>query len=211
MRVPLSHSTKFLGVTLDENLTWTLHIQNISNKVSKAIGIIHRLKNIVPFKTLLILYNILILPFLSYCCIVWGYTYSVHINKLYILQKKVLRAIYRTPYDSHSNPLFRDSNVFTIFELVKYYTLIFVFNYFNDNLPRNFSNFFLLNSSLHDYNTRNANLLSIPRFSLTSSQHYVKYSAITNWNSLPTSFKSIKTVSQFKRKIKHYLLCNRFL
>ena len=65
-------STKFLGVIIDSHLSWKDHITLITNKISKNLGIISRIKHCLPFHVLLNLYYTLIFPYLSYCNIVWG-------------------------------------------------------------------------------------------------------------------------------------------
>ena len=69
----ISHvrETKFLGVTIDDKLTWK-YIKNISRKISKSLAIIYKLKPFVNNKTLLDLYHSLIYTYLTYCNIVWG-------------------------------------------------------------------------------------------------------------------------------------------
>src|SRR3984885_11494523 len=57
--------TKFLGIIIDEHLTWHPHITLVKNKVAKIIGIVKKLKYTLPSKTLKTLYNSLILPHLS--------------------------------------------------------------------------------------------------------------------------------------------------
>ena len=56
----------FLGLTVDENLNWNAHIQKVSNKISRTLGVMCRLKNFLPLHVLRILYNSLILPHLQY-------------------------------------------------------------------------------------------------------------------------------------------------
>ena len=84
----VSH-TKFLGVFLDNSLTWKFHIKEIEKKVSKSIGIISRLKFILPCNILRTLYCSLILPHLSYCNIVWANNFHSRVDKLVKLQKKL--------------------------------------------------------------------------------------------------------------------------
>src|SRR6218665_2403733 len=68
-------STKFLGVIIDSHLSWKDHITLITNKISRNLGIISRIKYCLPFHVLLNLYYSLIFPYLSYCNIVWGSNY----------------------------------------------------------------------------------------------------------------------------------------
>ena len=62
----------FLGLVLQSSLSWNKHINHISLKVSKAIGIINRLKSVYPLAVLLTLYNTLVLPYFNYCILSWG-------------------------------------------------------------------------------------------------------------------------------------------
>ena len=62
----------FLGLTLDEHLSWKPHVQKVANKTSQTIGILRRLKNIIPISVLRTLYNTLSLPHFHYCILSWG-------------------------------------------------------------------------------------------------------------------------------------------
>ena len=63
----------FLGITLHEHLKWDTHINSISNKISRVIDTINRLKHYIPPNILLTLYNSLILPHLYYGILIWGH------------------------------------------------------------------------------------------------------------------------------------------
>ena len=65
------HNTRFLGVNLDDKLSWSLHINETALKISKVIGVMSHLKFVLPSKILLLLYNSLILPHLSYGTMLW--------------------------------------------------------------------------------------------------------------------------------------------
>jgi len=77
---------KYLGILLDSSLSW-----NFILKISKIIGVIARLKHFVPLCTLLSICRSLILPYLSYGLAAWGQAAKTHIQKLLVLQKRVLR------------------------------------------------------------------------------------------------------------------------
>ena len=72
---PIERVTEFnfLGLTIDEHLSWKPHIQKISNKIARTLGIMCRLKNFLPTEILRILYNSLILPHLQYSVLSWGF------------------------------------------------------------------------------------------------------------------------------------------
>ena len=89
---------KFLGLTLDSNLNWKKHSDNITNKCSQIIGILNRLKQILPQNIKIMLYNALLLPHINYCLVTWGY----QCKRINILQKRAIRRITLSTYNSHS-------------------------------------------------------------------------------------------------------------
>ena len=85
---------KYLGVLLDSHLSWKYHIDNVAIKIStfcRIIGVFARLRHLVPFTTLIIIYCSLILPYLSYGLAAWGQAAKPHLQKILMLQKRVLR------------------------------------------------------------------------------------------------------------------------
>ena len=62
----------FLGIMLNETLSWKSHIDMVSNKISKVIGILYRLKHVFPEYVLFTLYNSLIVSYINYGLLLWG-------------------------------------------------------------------------------------------------------------------------------------------
>ena len=86
--------TKFLGVLINENLTWSDHISAVLNKTSKNLGIIRKLSKTLPSDILLTLYNILIAPYLDYCNFAWSSRNTIECKKLFRVQKKSITSYY---------------------------------------------------------------------------------------------------------------------
>ena len=93
-----------MGSILEANMSWNLHTNHISLKISKAIGILYRLKTIYPQLVLQTLYNTLILPYFNYCILVWGATINEG-NPLHLLKKKALRLISDSNYIAHTEKI----------------------------------------------------------------------------------------------------------
>ena len=91
-------STKFLGIMIDSKLNWSNHINHVTLKISKGLGIIGRLRNALPLHILLTLYYTLIYPYLSYCNIIWGCASATLLRKLIVLQMRSMRIITSSPY-----------------------------------------------------------------------------------------------------------------
>ena len=63
----------FLGIHFNEQLNWKSHIDKLSVKCCRILGILKRLKRILPLNIKIILYNSLMLPHLNYGITLWGF------------------------------------------------------------------------------------------------------------------------------------------
>ena len=198
---------KYLGVLIDGNLSWKHHINYISTKISKGIGIVARLRHLVPRTTLLNIYRSLIEPYISYGLVAWGQAANAHLNKIVILQKRVLRLMYFSDYTSHSAPLFACSGILPIKML--YFKLVasLLHDIENHCAPPNISELFTRSEQVHSYPTR---------FSVAGS-FYVKQARTNHqlfsfsrvgakiWNGIPPELRELRK-APFKRKLTHLLL-----
>ncbi len=74
----------FLVITLNEHMNWKIHINNLSNKISRNIGVLNKLKHFLPLNTKLLIYNSLILSHLNFGILAWSY----QCERITKLQKK---------------------------------------------------------------------------------------------------------------------------
>ena len=93
---------KYLGVSIDNKITWIPHITYARNKVSKCIGIMFKARNDLKRDTLINLYHLYIYPYLIYCIEAWGNATNCHLEQLYLTQKKVARLISFSNDNTHS-------------------------------------------------------------------------------------------------------------
>ena len=92
--------SKFLGVIVDNKLSWQPHIKYISNKISKSLSVLRYLRYSFPKYILKTLYLSLVLPYLTYCNIIWGSAYKTVLRPLFILQKKMSKNNYQIKFSS---------------------------------------------------------------------------------------------------------------
>ena len=76
IKIKKGNSVKFLGVIVDENLTWKNHIEIVENKISKNIGVLYRASHLLDFKNLLKIYFSFIHIYISYTNIPWASTFK---------------------------------------------------------------------------------------------------------------------------------------
>ena len=106
---------KYLGLLIDENLSWKNHINNIANKISKIIGIIAKLRHYIPSHATLNIYRSLILPHLTYGLVAWGSASKTCLNRILVLQKRALRLIHFVKTEVHAIPFFPHAKVLPIY------------------------------------------------------------------------------------------------
>jgi hypothetical protein len=95
-----------LGIILDEELKWRVHIDAQCKNISKSIALLRCAKSFVNLETLITMYNSLVLPHFTYCSTVWSYDSSIHNNKLYKMQKRAARVITGSSYEIRSSEIF---------------------------------------------------------------------------------------------------------
>ena len=152
----------FLGVVLDEHVTWKPHISRIASKVSKAIGLLCKSRFYISKFSLRTLYYSLVYPYLYHCTIAWGSTYPSNLNRLVLLQKRVIRIINKDAFDAHSGPIFRDLKLLRLDQIYLYQLGKFMYLYRSGSLPEYFHNYFPMTNEVHSYNTRSANSYYLP-------------------------------------------------
>ena len=161
----------FLGLRLDECMTWNSHVQKISRKLSQVNGVLSRLKRFLPREILKMIYNALMLPHLNFGILLWGN----NSKRIFKLQKWALRSITLSKYNAHTDPLFISLKLLKIQDIYTLALLKFYYKYKNDNLPNYFSGMFEPNFVSHEHNTRQSkktvNIISKTKLAETSLRH----------------------------------------
>ena len=85
--------SKFLGVIVDENLTWNRHIKTIQTKMARYIGLMYKLKSQLPLKVKIQIFHSFVQSHINYCSLVWGFSTKNNIDSLFRTQKKGMRAV----------------------------------------------------------------------------------------------------------------------
>ena len=198
--------TMFLGVFVDENLTWKPHISLLASKLSKSIGIIHKSRFFLSTQSLRTLYNSMILPYLYYCSLAWGGTYKANLQRIVILQKRALRIVNNSTYDANTSPIFKELKLLKFHDIHSFQLGFFMFSLKNSTLPSKFNNLFLINSQIHNYNTRNAHLFRLPLCRTITRQFSIYFQGLKFYNSLNSTITALSSSASFKRKLKEFLL-----
>ena len=181
---------RYLGVNVDSTLNFKLHISLIVGKISKSVGILHRIRHNAPSHVLLKLYYTLVYPYLTYCCAVWGCTYDVHLNPIRKLQKRIIRIVTNNEYLAHTDPLFKQVKVLKFDDIRKLLLAKIGYRWSISNDFRHAS---------HGYETRNRNRV-LPQYQrLSVTQHSLSFVVPTLWNDIPLHIRESNNMFEFIR------------
>ena len=128
----------------------TLHF--IAAKISKSVRLLYKAKYYLPSKSLLTLYYALIYPYLTYCNLIWAYV--TNLQRIYLLQKRAVRAISKADFRASSKPLFANLKNLDVFSIYSLQVSSFMYLYHNDALPISFTQISQTGNQIHEYSTR---------------------------------------------------------
>ena len=200
-------STTFLGIHIDEHLTWNEHIKYINLKLSRTLFVIGQLKHLLPVECLHTLYYTLFQPYLSYGILAWGTASNSLLKATLKLQKKAVRYINNTRYNSHSEPLLKKSGILDIYDLFKYHVLLFMYDYENNALPESFRNMFKHNFEVNkSLRTRQSDLFYIGKVKTKLVSRLPLFSFPNIWNTCTFDKNFPQNKSGFKSFAKQTFL-----
>ena len=104
IKIKRENSIKFLGVTIDENLTWKNHVEVVENKISKNIGVLYKASHLLDFKNLLKIYLSFIHIYISYANIAWASTLKTKLQGILKKQKHAPRITFHANRLDHARP-----------------------------------------------------------------------------------------------------------
>ena len=199
----------FLGLTIDEHLNWSPHIQKVSNKISRTLGIMNRLKRFLPTNVLRLIYNSLILPYFQYSILTWGFK----VGRLEKLQKRAVRIITNSSYNAHTDPLFKKLNLLKVRDLFQLNVLKLYYKFRKKNLPFYTMNMFTYANTApqHDYNLRTNGILENATTKTSSGENCIRFHlpvVINNTDRNVLDKVSTHSYEGFAFYVKRITICN---
>ena len=225
---------KYLGILMDQHLSWKYQVSHVSKKISRGVGILAKLKHYLPNYLLSNIYYCLVYSYLNYGIHAWGSASPSDTKCLLVLQKKAVRILTGNQYFQiygepagplpSSSPLFSKLNFLKFEDIYKLNIAKFVYSTLCNLSPTVFSNWFTYTSDIHDHATRtNATIQSDNYFDVgTVTPTYTLYvhnSRLSKygdklvkvygpllWNSIPGNIQDASSVQTFKIYLKKYFL-----
>ena len=221
---PVDH-IKYLGMYIDKFLNWNQHVNNLSKQLSRANGVLSKLRYNASLDICLQVYYAIFFSYLIYGCNLWGLTTEENICKIEILQKKCIRIMTFAPFNSHTNDLFIELGIIKVRDIISMTQLSLVYDFLNECLPSDLMRLFTLSSNVHtvprELNSTVNRHLYIPKVNTTKyGLDSIRYHCATLWNKMfktgavnidgdeknNVHLTKIKTKKHFNKTMKKHFL-----
>ena len=190
---------KYLGVLLDNKISWKNQINAIKLKLSKGIGLLAKIRHFVPRSVVRSLYYSFINPYVDYNLLNWGMACPTTLDPIDKKIKKAVRIISFKDSDHPSSPLFKDLNILPLSESLQLRQAKHMWKLLNGFLPPS------LTSQFHT-NERTVYSFSFSR--LASLQRFILFVGPLCWNEVPSSIQQKPSLNSFSKALKTHLLAS---
>ena len=204
LKINRVETTKSLGLMIDESLNWSAHVDHIFKKVASGLAILRKVREILDFDTLIIIYQSIIQPYFDYCAQVWGCLGKTLVVKVQKLQNRAFRIITRENYTTRSVDILKTLGIPNLEKRRMQQLAIFMHKVKNRLVPDYLCDLFTNVSDIHNYDTRQSGAdLILPKPKTNSMKNAFSYRGAESWNTLSPSQKSSKSLANFKANLKY--------
>lgn len=207
VELTLEDKVKYLGLILDRNLKFNLHVDYMAKKVGKKIGYFNRISSHLSMNTKLTLYNSIILPHFNYCASVI-YVSNTNCYRLQILQNKAMRIILGVNRYASINGMLEVLDWVNIKQNWYIQTMIFIFKIVNRMVPNYLGNRLVRVNEIHSYGTRARENFYVSSTTRDLTSNSLFHKGIIEFNSLPANLKTVSSIKAFKKNLWNYVKVN---
>ena len=225
---------KYLGVLMDQHLSWKYQITNVSKKISRGVGILAKLRGSMEQKLLIDIYYCLVFSHLSYGVEAWGSACETALSGLGVLQNKAVRILTGRQYFQiygeppgplpSASPLYKELKFLKFNDIFKMNISKFVYLTLCGESPPIFSEYFTYSHLVHSHSTTSSTTITQSHYFDVGTEHptytlYIKHSNLSNygkkmvrvvgpliWNSLPPGIQDAPSIQTFKIRLKLFLV-----
>jgi hypothetical protein len=198
--------TTYLGLVIDDKLTWAPHVENITKSLLKYFGIFYRIKEFVPRDLKKQVFCAYVQSKIRYGLEAYGSMSQTLKDKLQGISNKLLRLLFLKDRTYSTDKLHHEIKLLKINDLYTLRLLQFTHKCLFDCPNPIFKNYFKLRSSMHDIHTRDNGSLHIPRVKSALASSAVNCKAASLWNTLSIECRKEKDPVEFKTAITKLII-----
>ena len=193
---------KLLGITLDKNLNFKSHINNLCKKAARQVNAMSRLSHVLSTTTKMSVFNSFVKSNFAYCTVTFHYCGVQSDKKLEKIYERALRTVYNDFTSMYQNVLKR-ANKKMLYEEREDIVVETVYKIINNMVPPLDNSMFT--SQITMYNLRNSNMLNVPSYqTVTFGFNSIRVNGAIRWNKLPMQIKNCDNLRCFKNALQKY-------
>ena len=199
--VPRAKTVKYVGLHLDEKLTWKDHINEIYKSLVKYFSVFYNIRDKINHKIARNIYYACIHSKIKYGIEIYGLACSTTLEKLQVLQNKLLKVLTKKEYRYSTNLLHTDLNILKVEDIHKHALLHFVYKSHVHKNITNFENYFITRGEIHGLNLRNNADLDAVQIRREHGRSTVQRTGSVFWNEISEEVKNSVSENIFKKNL----------
>ena len=197
---------KYLGVWIDEGLTWRVHVEAVRRKCFGGLAQLKRNRDILPEITKKNIYNALVLPSLDYCCVVWHECRKFLQQRVERIQNYAMRLICAKPPRTLSEVLRGKLNWMTLTKRREIFRQVLIQRSIQNQAPSYLSKLFQTTETYGPRVTQNSHKLHLTSVNTEFCKNATSFRGSQIWNSLPQRLREMKSINSFRTHQKAQFL-----
>lgn len=195
---------KYLGLIIDEHLSWKPHISYLKKLLKPYLYVLKQTRYLMHVNTKKSLYFSYIHSHLSYMTALWGYANLTELENLQILQNKAIRNIFWMEYRTMTtNDIMKVNKILNVYQLVQFNSLDLIHKLKHNLIKNNID--LPTFKNIHGYETRGRNDFIIPRTRGNILYNSCLAKGLSSYNLLPSHIKQELNVKKFKQSLRDFL------
>lgn len=195
---------KYLGLILDNQLTWKPHIEKTRSKILSLTGALRQIVRCFPLKVRHTIYNSLVKPHIEYLIELWGSAAKTNLEKLQRAQNRIIKVLFHYHYLTPTHKIYKETKLFNISDIYFYNTCILVRKILSKDLHTQIT--LTKNLQVRKRFLRRAQDLHIPSTRTNYGKKTIIHEGAKLYNSLPKDIKNTQSLLLFKKLLKCHIL-----
>ena len=206
-----SKYVKYLGILIDPHLNWSYHTKTLAPKLSRAVGMLAKMRHFVTPEVLRNLYFGIFSSLMTYGAQIWGQHINSHIKRIIKLNDKAIRIINFANYRDDPSQYYKKSNILKFQDFIMLNNFLHIHDHFNNRLPSSLLDKYEFIHKNHNHETRisNAYCIKLPiSRTIEFGVHSQSGQASRQWNRLQIILKNLNKLprNSCKETIHKYII-----
>uniref|UniRef100_A0A3P9HG26 ribonuclease H n=1 Tax=Oryzias latipes TaxID=8090 RepID=A0A3P9HG26_ORYLA len=199
---------KYLGITIDTQLTFKSHIKKVVNSIKFNLSNFRHLRNNLTLEAAKLYYNAMIVSQMTYCMTSWASACRTILKPLQTVHKPALKTLDKKPKSHHNCKIFQKHNLLSFNNIIQHTDCILVYKILHGLAPPPLQDFVKKRQNRSTRASSRGDCI-IPSRKSSFGQTVFSFRASQTWNTIPKSIRELSTLPSFSKQLRSWLLENQ--